>query len=157
MIIPDWLLRVLLPGLPDDRYQPASLDLSIEKVFVFKNQGKVHRHSKQLPEVEELEPSNGVYRLEKGVYKIRFAEPVKVPPDCAAITIPRSTLLRCGAYILPGYWDPGYEGKGENLLVVENPHGLELEQGAKVAQLVFFRLLLPPEKLYRGSYYRENL
>jgi deoxycytidine triphosphate deaminase len=49
-------------------------------------------------------------------------------------------------------WDAGYEGRGEGLLEVY--HGIELEQGARIAQLVLARA--DHEDTYTGSYQGEN-
>lgn len=54
-------------------------------------------------------------------------------------------------------WDPGYVGRGEALMVVLNPHGVEIEQGARVAQLLLIKLVEKPDRVYRGRYYGENL
>ncbi|MEM2452891.1 MAG: deoxyuridine 5'-triphosphate nucleotidohydrolase, partial [Ignisphaera sp.] len=92
-----------------------------------------------------------------GGYRIRYREIVKVPENTIAIAIPRSTLLRIGATIHTAVWDPGYEGRGEGLLVVFNNHGIEIEHGAQIAQLVFISLDRITRYIYRGSYFRENI
>ncbi|MEM0319986.1 MAG: hypothetical protein QXS67_01040, partial [Candidatus Nezhaarchaeales archaeon] len=74
-----------------------------------------------------------------------------------AIGLPRSSLMRMGATIISALWDPGYEGRGEGLLLVENPYGIILERNARVIQLIFVRLESEPESEYRGSYMYEGL
>jgi dUTP pyrophosphatase len=74
-----------------------------------------------------------------------------------ALAIPRSTLLRSGATLFTAVWDPGCEGRGEGLLVVFNPYGVEIERRAQIAQLVFIRLDRETKFVYRGSYQRENI
>ena len=54
-------------------------------------------------------------------------------------------------------WDPGYSGRAEALLVVHNPHGFGLKQGARVVQLVFTRLGEPVASRYKGRFHRENI
>jgi deoxycytidine triphosphate deaminase len=50
-------------------------------------------------------------------------------------------------------WDAGYEGRGEGLLEVSHP--VEIEHGARIAQLVLAAANHTTE--YDGSYQRENL
>jgi dUTP pyrophosphatase len=104
-----------------------------------------------------VRPVNGLYRLQPGAYKVRFLDVVSVPPDAVGICYPRSTLLRMGIAISCAVWDPGYMGRGEALMIVANPHGAVIEQGARVAQMVFIRLESRPSSLYSGSYQGENL
>jgi dUTP pyrophosphatase len=69
---------------------------------------------------------------------------------------PRSTLLRSGVAIHAAVWDAGYSGRGEGLLSVLNARGYRLQRGARVLQLVFFRLSSPTAEGYRGRYQGEN-
>ncbi len=137
--------------------QPAGIDLRVSKIFMFNGKGYLGVDSKQLAETTELEPNENRWILEKGAYKIRFAEIVSVPEEAVGFCYPRSSLLRMGASLLCAVWDPGYKGRGESLLIVENPHGIEIEVGARIAQLVFIRLVEKPQKTYDGSYQGENI
>jgi dUTP pyrophosphatase len=65
--------------------------------------------------------------------------------------------MRMGATVISALWDPGYEGRGEGLLIVENPHGIVLEKNARVVQLIFIRLESKPTSKYRGAYMLEGL
>jgi len=140
--------------------QPAGVDLTVAEVFKFKGHGRLgfSNTSRRLPEVEKLDfDDNGRLFLEKGAYRVRYNEVVRVPDDCIAVGFPRSSLMRMGATIISAVWDPGYEGKGEGLLLVENPHGIVLERNARVMQLIFIKLLAKPVKTYSGSYQYEGL
>ncbi|MHC1601253.1 MAG: deoxyuridine 5'-triphosphate nucleotidohydrolase [Candidatus Nezhaarchaeales archaeon] len=140
--------------------QPAGVDLTVAEVFKFKCHGQLgfSNASRRLPEVEKLDfDDNGRLFLEKGAYKVRYNEVVRVPDDCIAVGFPRSSLMRMGATIISAVWDPGYEGRGEGLLLVENPHGIVLERNARVMQLIFIKLLVRPIKTYNGSYQHEGL
>ncbi len=144
-------------SLPEEAIDCAGMKLHLDRVFRFRGMGTVTRIGKSLPEVEEVEPRDGLFHLEPGAYRIRYAEIVKVPSDCIALAIPRSTLLRIGVALYTAVWDPGYEGRGEGLLTVFNPHGVAIERGTQIAQLVFIKMDRATTKLYRGSYYRENI
>ncbi len=149
-------------NLIDDKsqVQPAGVDLTIAEVFKFKGHGQLgfSNTSRRLPEVEKLDfDDNGRLFLERGTYRVRYNEVVRVPDDCIAIGFPRSSLMRMGATIISAVWDPGYEGRGEGLFLVENPHGIVLERNARVMQLIFIKLLTKPVKTYSGSYQYEGL
>jgi len=158
----DVLKMGAISGLLDGtiQAQPAGVDLTVGEVYRFKGHGLLgfSDKSRALPSVEKLEfDSDGRLFLERGAYRIRYNEVVRVPSDCVAIGLPRSSLMRMGATVISALWDPGYEGRGEGLLVVENPHGIVLEKNARVAQLVFIRLESKPMSEYRGIYMREGL
>jgi len=155
VLSPESLLQLL--GVLEDAIDCAGLKLHLDKVFRFRSSGAITKDGKTLPEVEEVKPRDSVFYLEPGAYRIRYAEVVKIPSNCIALAIPRSTLLRMGATIYTAVWDPGYEGCGEGLLTVFNPHGVSIERGAQVAQLVFIRMDRATSKLYRGTYFRENI
>jgi dUTP pyrophosphatase len=57
--------------------------------------------------------------------------------------------------LLHAVWDAGYRGRSEALLTVWNPAGFDIQQGARIAQLVFLRLTRTTEG-YRGAYQGEN-
>lgn len=153
-------LNVVL-GLLDRalQVQPAGVDLTVSEVYKFKGLGLLgfSDSSRKMPEVDKLEFDYGKLFLEKGAYKVRYNEIVKVPRNCVAIGLPRSSLMRMGATIVSALWDPGYEGRGEGLLLVENPHGIILEQNARIMQLIFVKLESEPASEYRGLYMHEGL
>ncbi|MUV89268.1 deoxyuridine 5'-triphosphate nucleotidohydrolase, partial [Halapricum sp. CBA1109] len=66
---------------------------------------------------------------------------------------PRSSLLRNSCMLDTAVWDAGYEGRGEGLLEVYHP--IEIEAGARIAQLVLADAA--HEKTYEGSYQGENI
>jgi len=155
VLSPETLMSVL--QIDEEALDCAGLRLHLDKVFKLKSLGRITTSSRELPEVEEMSPVNGFFKLEAGAYRIRYREYVRVPPNAVALALPRSTLIRMGVTIFTAVWDPGYEGRGEGLLVVFNPFGVELEAGAQVAQLVFISMDRETKKLYRGAYYRENI
>ncbi len=157
MAYPGFHASKWITPLIERQIQPAGIDLRISKIFVFKGRGQLGAESKKLAETIELEPYENKWFLEKGAYKIRFAEIVSVPEDAVGFCYPRSSLLRMGASLLCAVWDPGYMGRGESLLIVENPHGIEIERDARIAQLVFIKLVEKPQKTYDGSYQGENI
>jgi dUTP pyrophosphatase len=99
---------------------------------------------------------DGWWDLHRGAYVITYREKVNLPHDLMALARPRSTLLRSGVAIHTAVWDAGYSGRGEGLLSVLNARGWRLQRGARVLQLVFFRLSTPTLEGYRGRYLGEN-
>ena len=99
---------------------------------------------------------DGWWDLHRGAYVITYCEKVNLPHDLMALARPRSTLLRSGVAIHAAVWDAGYSGRGEGLLSVLNARGYRLQRGARVLQLVFFRLSAPTAEGYRGRYQGEN-
>ncbi len=171
----------LVSGLADParQVQPHGIDLRLESVWGFAGAGFLGRDrspsptsaepsppaaraeparlDRVLPEREPL-PFDGEGRLylPAGAYLVRFAEIVHLPRDLMALARPRSTLLRCGATLHTAVWDAGYQGRSEALLVVANPHGLALERGARICQMIFLPLDAPGPA-YAGAYQGENV
>ena len=154
----------LLSEVADEatQVQPHGVDLRLESVWRFTSAGGIGRDApggadRTLPAREELAfDAAGAVHLARGAYLVRFVEVVHLPTDLMALARPRSTLLRCGAALHTAVWDAGYEGRSEALLVVSNPHGLRLERGARMCQLVFFPLDAAGPG-YTGAYQGENL
>jgi deoxycytidine triphosphate deaminase len=54
------------------------------------------------------------------------------------------------AFTHHGVWDAGFSGRGEFILSVENPKGIEIKQNARLAQLIFLNVNETEE--YQGIY-----
>jgi len=151
----------MLENLVDERtqVQPAGVDLTLAKILRFKSGGAVDFSNREriLPECGEVAFRNGWANLKKGAYKVVYNEIVRIPKDCIALAFPRSSLLRCGAFMHCAVWDPGYEGRSESLLVVSNERGIKLKRNARLVQLVFIKLSEKSSKTYRGRYFAENI
>jgi dUTP pyrophosphatase len=140
--------------------QPASFDLTLAKVFKITSQGAIDFDNSQrvISKTEEIPfNSEGWVELPAGIYKVQYAEAVKIPADIVGVTFCRSSLSRCGLDLYNGWWDPGYEGRGESVLIVHNPHGARLKKRAKIAQIAFFELGVESGQLYAGMHHKENL
>lgn len=137
--------------------QPAGVDLRVGEVHVFRESGYLGAEGRRIPASEPLEPEGGAWLLSPGFYKVVFMDAVHIPENTVATCFPRSSLLRMGALLGCAVWDPGYRGRGEALLVVGNPHGIRIEVGARIAQLVFIRLYPQLGERYSGVYQGERL
>ncbi|MBU1998364.1 MAG: deoxyuridine 5'-triphosphate nucleotidohydrolase [Candidatus Omnitrophota bacterium] len=141
---------------------PNGIDLTVEKIFEFKDCGTLDFSNKQrkLSECSELIPGKespedkfGWWLLKKGIYKIKTNEVVNLPLDLVGIAFPRSSLLRLGAFTQTGIWDAGFRGESEFVLVVENLSGIKIKQNSRIIQLAFLRMNETIEG-YNGIYQR---
>lgn len=147
------------PAAAAEHVQPNGIDLSLDALWTFAVGGALGRArtDRGLPAREPLAfDSDGWLALASGTYGVRYAERVEVPFDCGGLCFPRSSLLRMGVHIPTAVWDAGYQGNGEGLLIVGNPHGVRLQRGARIAQLVMFRLTEAATATYSGHYHEPR-
>jgi dUTP pyrophosphatase len=131
----------------------------LKEVYTFESAGTIDFDNKnrKLSEVSPVQFESDQVSLKPGAYKIIYNEYVRIPMDMAAMCLPRSSLVRCGATLGGSpLWDPGYEGRGAGMLVVHNPKGITLHRNAKIGQLVFIKLAESTDSLYSGQYKGEN-
>lgn len=139
--------------------QPNGVDLSLDAIWRFADAGSLGRSAddRRLPRREDIEfDADGWVELGPGTYGIRYAEWVALPLECGGLCFPRSSLLRMGVHVPTAVWDAGYAGRAEGLLVVTTPHGARLQRGARIVQLVLFRLTEPASAGYAGAYQHEG-
>lgn len=143
----------------DEQLQPNGIDLTLDRVFEQIDAGRIGRDEKEIGdrrscEAEELEESDpATYYLEPGGYVVRYEETVHVPEGHVGFVYPRSSLMRNSCMLNTAVWDAGYEGKGEGLLQIH--HDIELERGARIAQLVLAQA--NHDDTYDGAYQQENI
>ncbi len=133
----------------DTQLTPNGIDLTCAEVFEFSGAGSMDFSNKErvLPECKKVpavkrEPKDkfGWWHLNKGAYKVKTNEVVNIPKDLVGLAFSRTSLLRMGGFTQHGVWDAGFEGRGEFILVVDNPAGINIKQNARVAHLVFFKI-----------------
>lgn len=150
-----------LGAVDSEQVQPNGVDLRLDAILGFETSGAITRDGKRIGERESLEPTTLAagdadatgYRLDPGDYVLQYEERVSIPEGHVGFVLPRSSLMRNGAMIHTAVWDAGYTGRGEGLLQVG--HELELERGARVAQLVL--AAADHEGTYDGSYQGERV
>ena len=151
--------KIVTEFIDQSQFQPAGVDFTVKEIHELTSAGKIDfdNSGRKLSEAKRLDfGENGDIFLKAGAYKIIYNEYVNIPQDCIALAFPRSSLLRCGADVHCAVWDPGYHGRSESLLVVENAHGITLAKNAKVCQLIFVRLEKVAKESYSGIYKGEN-
>lgn len=142
-----------------EHVQPNGIDLTLDAVWEFVEAGSLGRSNddRRLPARNALQFGLDAWLdLAPGSYGIRYGEWIEVPPDCGGLVFPRSSLLRMGLHVPTAVWDAGYAGRGEGLLLVINPHGARLQRGARIVQLVLFKLTSAAQTGYQGAYQHEN-
>ena len=144
----------------ESQLQPNGFDLSLREISSFGPSGAIGPadSDRVLADSAPLDfGSYGWIHLPAGPYLVTFNEVVNLPLDVMALGRPRSSLLRCGVSLHTAVWDAGYSGRSQSLLVVHNASGFRLQRGARLAQLVFFRLSAPSSTGYQGRYQGEGL
>ncbi len=143
----------------DKQLTPNGFDLTVSKVFEFDSAGALDFSNSQrvVPQGKELMPKKrnqedkyGWWELSPGAYKVRTNEVVNLPNNLAALGFSRTSLLRMGALTQNGIWDAGFKGRGEFILVVSNPQGINIKQNARLVQLMFMGVDKTEE--YQGIY-----
>ena len=142
-----------LTPLDEEQLQPNGVDLTAAKVYEQTAPGRIGRDDKEIGERDEIEPVDGAFELDPGAYIVQYGETVHIPEEHIGFIYPRSSLMRNSCMLHTAVWDAGYEGKGEGLLEVH--HETEIEQGARIAQLVLAEA--DHEGTYDGSYQGENV
>ncbi|PSP57432.1 deoxyuridine 5'-triphosphate nucleotidohydrolase [Halobacteriales archaeon QS_1_67_19] len=144
----------------DDRQvQPNGVDLTLAAVYEQREPGRIGRDGKEIGARQEVETEQvaddapETYYLTPGGYVVQYAETVRIPEGHVGYIYPRSSLLRNSCMLNTAVWDAGYEGKGEGLLEVH--HDIEIEKGARVAQLVLAEA--DHDGTYGGAYQGENV
>lgn len=147
----------------DEQIQPNGVDLTLDAVFEQRGPGRIGVDGTEVGERERrrehvtgefgADDATDPYYLTAGGYVVRYAETVRIPDDHVGFVYPRSSLLRNSCTVDTAVWDAGYEGRGEGLLEVH--HDIEIERGARIAQLVF--AAADHDGSYDGSYQGENI
>lgn len=142
-------LRNMYPGLKEDQYQPAGIDLTLDKVAQFKHHnGMIYgllKNSKVLPEHIDLQSKSimvsgmiaDVFILEPHqAYLCTTKEKIKIDNNAGQFYLPRSSLLRAGIDVRTAFGDPGFYGHLSFLVINHTDEIFVLEKGVRFAQLV---------------------
>ncbi|MDH5020475.1 deoxyuridine 5'-triphosphate nucleotidohydrolase [Halobacterium rubrum] len=139
-----------------EQVQPNGVDLTVEAVLEQVEAGRIGTDGKTIGARDPVEPDAGedgdVFVLQPGGYVLQYAETISIPEAHVGFVYPRSSLMRNSCMLNSAVWDAGYTGKGEGLLEVH--HEVELERGARVAQLVLADA--DHAATYDGSYQGER-
>ncbi|MEV8440444.1 hypothetical protein AB0425_23945 [Actinosynnema sp. NPDC051121] len=124
----------------DTQLQPAGFDVTVQRIVRVSGRGRMNTDfSSELPAEEEISMRDGVYHLTSGPYLFYLNEIIALPLNIAGLVVPRSSLIRCGAILSSGLWDPGFHGRGRLGISVVNESGILIEGNAPLAQMIFFK------------------
>jgi len=90
--------------------------------------------------------------LSKGHYDFECNEYVKVPQNCIALLIIRSSFNRKGAFITTGLYDNGFENFIGGVIHLALP--LEIKKNERIAQIVFMQT--EHKAQYCGQYQKKR-
>jgi dUTP pyrophosphatase len=139
-----------------EQVQPNGVDLTVEAVLEQVEPGRIGTDGKTIGARGPVEPDasedGDVFVLQPGGYVLQYAETISIPEEHVGFVYPRSSLMRNSCMLNSAVWDAGYTGKGEGLLEVH--HEVELQRGARVAQLVLADA--DHDGTYDGSYQGER-
>ena len=79
-----------------------------------------------------------LYKLDPGTYSLTFDQGVKLDTHHTAFIRHRSSMLRCGAIITSGVYDPGFEVDEMGGVMIATKQ-ITIEKGARVAQIILFQ------------------
>ncbi|MFB6228966.1 MAG: deoxyuridine 5'-triphosphate nucleotidohydrolase [Halobacteriales archaeon] len=157
MFEPGTFVAEQVEPIDTDQIQPNGVDLTLGSVFEQVKMGRIGRDGKTVGERREREAAGaddaGTYTLSPGGYIARYRETVRIPKGHVGFVYPRSSLMRNSCMLDTAVWDAGYEGRGEGLLEVH--HEIEIERGARIAQLVLAEA--DHAGTYDGAYQEEHL
>lgn len=132
------------PQPTEEQIQPASLDVRLgREVYSFLRDRSVKRSEHKLHPGER--------------YLGHTKETIDLPNNIAAQLAGRSSIGRQGVIVhkTAGWIDPGFTGEITLELMNLGNEPVELEEGERVAQLVFFPLDMPSSG-YDGSYQQQE-
>jgi len=104
--------------------------------------GMVLKDKTVVEDYEELSPNLSptgryIYNLTPGVYSLTFDQGIKLDKKHTAFIRHRSSILRCGAQITSGVYDPGFEVEEMGAVMFVNST-IHIEKGARTAQVIIF-------------------
>lgn len=144
---------------PEIKINPNGVDLKASEVWAISIDseavinGKVRKIN---PEKKLLKPDkNGFYSLKRGLYEIRIANEIKIPPNAAGFCFPRSTLNRLGVVKSEtAIWDSGYKGQGTQTIFIPIKN-VKIHKDDFWFQIMFIDSK-KSKKIYNGFYQGEK-
>lgn len=142
--------ETVINGVGERAVQPNAVDLSVCRVFKMEGDCKLLGDNTKIHRSHVcIEPQDGVYVLEPGVYEVQLNETIEVGENECGYVIVRSTLSRNGITLSSGLYDSGYKGPMSVLMTVTCGK-LTIEKGTRIGQYLNFHC--KSVKLYNGSY-----
>lgn len=164
MITGEKQLRELYPNLDEKQYQPAGIDLTLNKICELEHtNGSIYglfKNTKVLPKLVDCKTSDvqvggalkTVYILRPHIPYIAITnEKIKISKHAGQFYLPRSSELSAGIDVRTAFGDPGFYGHLRFLIINHTDEIFVLEKGVRFAQLVDM-LADNVDKEYDGDY-----
>lgn len=104
------------------------------------------------PSTIQTEYDTCEWMLQPGYYEVEFEEGCKIPNNIAMYFKTRSSLVRCGAEIISGQFDAGFETENMGAYLKVNLP-IIIEKGARVAQAILTETYeVGTDQLYNGQW-----
>lgn len=161
-----------LPAPDSKAWQPASIDLTLAREFLFYPLSRPvaidpreDASSLLMSTTAVRDPRNPdspeLFRLEPGDFVLASTvERVRIPRRLVGRLEGRSSLGRLGivVHVTAGYIDPGFEGRITLEIANLNPNPVLLVPGMRIAQLSLLRMQTPCTEAtaYQGKYQGQN-
>lgn len=131
----------------------VGIDLSIQEIRKIIG-GKLYKNgTKEIDPYEDVdccvELEAETWILEPGVYSLTFDQNIELDNKHTAFIRHKSSLLRIGAIITSGVFDPGFKSQIGATMIVFNKN-IEIQKGATLAQLLIFEN--EEAEKYNGNY-----
>lgn len=149
----------LVEGLDEKNlnFEGCGVDLRIGEIYeMAEDEGFLHVETRKTPnfvliaKFEEGKPTK--VKLKPGkVYSATTIETINTPENLFGWFLPRSTLYKCGIVVQGIRTDPGYKGKFSFVMSNTSNKEFEIEMGARIANIVFFRID-GKSQLYAGQW-----
>lgn len=151
---------------PENAIQQQGVDVRLMRVNDVEGAGFIPAVGKtKLPEYKEhpLEThtdtdgtEHRVWFLPKGYYEVIMMEGCRTPKNRVWDLKSRSSVVRCMAQIVCGQFDGGFDTDHIGcFLRVDNPNGIFIEYGARVAQLRVHQSI-ETDRPYNGQYQNDK-
>jgi dCTP deaminase len=145
----------------------VGIDIRVGEVYILKGEGFLGKTDRKSPDIEKIadmakgdkevviKPHD--YVLVKTIEKVNLpGEKVSIdggePRYLMADVHPRSTLQRCGLYLMATKTDPGYTGELTFALTNLSNVPFRLELGARIANIVFHQVVGEIFRAYEGQW-----
>lgn len=148
--------------------QQQGVDVRVKSISVVgkhgheENYGYIPAKGKTLaPKVTEIPPINmgdgrEYWELPVGYYEVEFEEGCAIPNHIAMYFKTRSSLVRCGAEVISGQFDAGFETENAGAFLKVNIP-ITIEVGARVAQAIVTETYeVSEENLYNGQWQNDK-
>ncbi|MFX0014772.1 MAG: dCTP deaminase [Promethearchaeota archaeon] len=132
---------------PPRQLGDSCLDLTVKRIFIFKNQGVLDFGGSEYHPIElqplspiiEDDPKYGWFTLSTGMYIVEYNENLS-RIECLAIVYPHQRLLNTGCFHPSFIVNPSKSSQSIQSLLSVNYKGVRIKENARISKALTFRL-----------------